>query len=103
MAHKKSSYICASSTIPAASSFTLTASEPSPAPTSIITYSNKGSYAVTLDQLRLLSSGVQKVRIEFTGEHVDSEYKKDKWGDPMALMLDEISQKTATNNVREGF
>jgi hypothetical protein len=71
--------------------------------TSIITYSNKGSYAVTLDQLRLLSSGVQKVRIEFSGEHVDSEYKKDKWGDPMALMLDEISQKTATNNVREGF
>lgn len=70
---------------------------------SMITYSNKGSYAVTLDQLRLLSSGVQKVRIEFSGEQVDSEYKKDKWGEPMELMLEEIAQKTAVNNIREGF
>lgn len=71
--------------------------------TTILTYHNKGSYAVTLDQLKLLAYGVQKVRIAFLGEYIETEYKKDKWGEPMVLMLEEIAQKTVVNNIREGF
>lgn len=71
--------------------------------TAVVMYKNKGSYTVTLDQLEKIALGVRKVRIEFTGETVDSEYKKDKWSEPLTLMLQQVRATIATTDVREGF
>lgn len=70
---------------------------------SVIMYKNKGSYDVTMEQLLAISGGVEKVRIAFLGAHVDSEYKKDRWGDPVKKMIEEINLQTAAFDIREGF
>lgn len=55
--------------------------------TGLITYKNSASYRVTLDQLRSMSAGVVKVRVETASEPFDTIYKKDPFGDAIAAHL----------------
>lgn len=68
------------------------------------TYVNHGSYPITLEQLGALVSGVQTIRLlQHSGDVVESNYKKDKWGEPMSDMILEIGGLVNQGNIREDF
>lgn len=71
--------------------------------TAMRTFVNHGSYPVTMEQLTALASGVQKIRLQHSGEVVESIYKKDKWGDPMFTMIQELNGLINQGDIREGF
>ena len=70
---------------------------------SLVTYVNHGCYQVTLEQLEALSTGVQKIRLQHSGEVIESVYKKDKWGAPLAAMIQELKGLMNQGDIREGF
>lgn len=73
--------------------------------TGLISYTNHASYPISEDDLvKLARGGVKKVRIQLAGEFVDSEYKKDKWGEVILAQLRELSAaKNSSGDIREGF
>lgn len=71
--------------------------------TSMRTFVNYGSYPVTLDQLGALVTGVVKIRLQHSGEVVESIYKKDKWGEPISTMIMELVELMDQGDIREGF
>ena len=72
--------------------------------TGLITYKNSASYRVTLDQLRSMSAGVVKIRVETASGSFDTIYKKDPFGDAvtahLAVLLPAISKK---NDIKSDF
>lgn len=73
--------------------------------TGLISYTNHASYPVSEDDLtKIAMEGVKKVRIQLSGEYIDSEYKKDKWGEVIFAQLLELSTaKSGSGDIREGF
>lgn len=71
--------------------------------TSIKTYVNHGSYPITKEQLSALAAGVQKIRLQHSGDVVESNYKKDKWGEPLSEMIQELDGLINQGDIREGF
>lgn len=72
--------------------------------TSMVSYINQAMYDISEDDLRKLSSGVQKVRVQLASEAHDAIYKKDKWSAVLGPMLSELDElKNKPSDVREGF
>ena len=71
--------------------------------TAMRTYVNHGSYPITLEQLGEIATGVVKIRLQHSGEVVESNYKKDKWGEPMSTMILELGELMNQGDIREGF
>lgn len=71
--------------------------------TAMRTFVNHGSYPVTVEQLGALATGVVKIRLQHSGEVVESNYKKDKWGEPMSTMILELNGLMNQGDIREGF
>jgi hypothetical protein len=67
------------------------------------TFVNHGSYPITMEQLEALATGVVKIRLQHSGEVVESIYKKDKWGNPMSEMIMELGGLVNREDIREGF
>jgi hypothetical protein len=67
------------------------------------TFVNHGSYPITMEQLEALATGVVKIRLQHSGEVVESIYKKDKWGNPMSEMIMELGGLVNQEDIREGF
>lgn len=71
--------------------------------TAMRTYVNHGSYPITLEQLGAIATGVVKIRLQHSGEVVESNYKKDKWGEPVSEMIMELGGLVNQGDIREGF
>lgn len=71
--------------------------------TAMRTYVNHGSYPITLEQLGAIATGVVKIRLQHSGEVVESNYKKDKWGEPVSEMIMELNGLINQGDIREGF
>lgn len=71
--------------------------------TAMRTYVNHGSYPITLEQLGEIATGVVKIRLQHSGEVVESIYKKDKWGEPVSTMILELGELMNQGDIREGF
>lgn len=72
--------------------------------TTIVTYTNQAMYDISEEDLRKLSGGVQKVRVQLSGETFDTEYRKDRWALVLGPMLAELQAlKNKSSDVREGF
>lgn len=71
--------------------------------TAMRTFVNHGSYPITLEQLGAIATGVVKIRLQHSGEVVESNYKKDKWGEPMSTMILELGELMNQEDIREGF
>lgn len=72
--------------------------------TTIVTYTNQAMYDISEEDLRKLSGGVQKVRVQLAGETFDTEYRKDRWAPVLGPMLAELQAlKNKSSDVREGF
>ena len=44
-----------------------------------------------------------KIRLQHSGEVVESIYKKDKWGEPVSTMILELGELMNQGDIREGF
>ena len=68
------------------------------------TYRNRASYIVTREQLRAISEGVIKLRLQLSGEYFDTEYKKDRLGFVVKEHLTVIDAAIASgSDVRSDF
>lgn len=65
-------------------------------------YYNKGSYPISRQQLDEISKGVAKIRMQISGGHFDTEYKKDKMGAAVAEHIS-VLDGANTTDIREGF
>lgn len=71
--------------------------------TTMMTFVNHASYPVTLEQLGALATGVVKLRLQHSGEVIESIYKKDKWGELVPEMVKELDGLINQGDIREGF
>lgn len=67
------------------------------------TYTNYASYDISYEQMMSLMQGVKKVRLQHSGEIIDSEYKKEKWAEPISLQIEELRALKEQPDIREGF
>lgn len=67
-------------------------------------YANEALYMVTVEELRAISAGVLKIRVQIGGGYFDAEYKKDKMGVVIARHLEAVEGAQASKGgIREGF
>lgn len=72
--------------------------------TKLVTYHNRASYPVTIDQLKALAAGVVKIRMQLFTETFDTIYKKDPFGEAVAELLTVLGPAMAQNkDIRSDF
>lgn len=72
--------------------------------TKLVTYHNRASYPVTLDQLKALAEGVVKIRMQLMSETFDVIYKRDPFGEAVGELLMVLGPAMAQNkDIRSDF